>query len=572
MKKIKIIETAFRDAHQSLLATRMRTRDMLPIAEELDKVGFFSLEAWGGATFDTCIRYLNEDPWERLVELKDIVKKTPLQMLLRGQNLVGYKHYPDDVVRKFVEKSYENGIDVFRIFDALNDIRNMEMSIKVAKEQNAHVQGTISYTISPFHTIEKYVEFAKELENLECDSLTIKDMAGLISPHDTYELITTLKEETDLMINLHCHCTSGMSPISYYAACQAGVDLLDTAISPLSWGASQPPTESIVAALNNTPYDTGLDLKLLTHIKKYFEEIRKKYSSLIDPIAEKVDTDVLIYQIPGGMLSNFVSQLKQQNALDKYEEVLEEVPKVRQELGYPPLVTPTSQIVGIMAVMNVLSGERYKNVSKEVKEYIKGYYGRPPAPIDKEIAKKVIGDEKPITVRPADLLEPEFEKYKEEGEKLGIIKKEEDILTYALYPSIAPKFLRGEVEEESLKPPEKAIPQEEPSGLPTEYSVDVDGEIFDVKVLPVGYMEIEAKSNKAGNGSVKGSVISTMQGMILKLKVHKGDNIKGGDVVAVLEAMKMENDIYAPQSGVVGDVFIEEGDTVNAGDTLMVIK
>jgi pyruvate carboxylase subunit B len=446
MKKIRIIETAFRDAHQSLLATRMRTRDMLPIAEELDKVGFFSLEAWGGATFDTCIRYLNEDPWERLVELKDIVKKTPLQMLLRGQNLVGYKHYPDDVVRKFVEKSYENGIDVFRIFDALNDIRNMEMSIKVAKEQNAHVQGTISYTISPFHTIEKYVEFAKELENLECDSLTIKDMAGLISPHDTYELITTLKEETDLMINLHCHCTSGMSPISYYAACQAGVDLLDTAISPLSWGASQPPTESIVAALNNTPYDTGLDLKLLTHIKKYFEEIRKKYSSLIDPIAEKVDTDVLIYQIPGGMLSNFVSQLKQQNALDKYEEVLEEVPKVRQELGYPPLVTPTSQIVGIMAVMNVLSGERYKNVSKEVKEYIKGYYGRPPAPIDKEIAKKVIGDEKPITVRPADLLEPEFEKYKEEGEKLGIIKKEEDILTYALYPSIAPKFLRGEVE------------------------------------------------------------------------------------------------------------------------------
>ncbi|MGA2677041.1 MAG: sodium-extruding oxaloacetate decarboxylase subunit alpha [Methanobacterium sp.] len=572
MKKIRIIETAFRDAHQSLLATRMRTRDMLPIAEEMDKVGFFSLEVWGGATFDTCIRYLNEDPWERLVELKDIIKKTHLQMLLRGQNLVGYKHYPDDIVRKFVEKSYENGIDVFRIFDALNDIRNMEMAIKVAKEQNAHVQGTISYTISPFHTIEKYVEFAKELENLECDSLTIKDMAGLLSPHDTYELITTLKEETDLMINLHCHCTSGMSPISYYAACQAGVDLLDTAISPLSWGASQPPTESIVAALKNTPYDTGLDLKLLTHIKKYFEEIRKKYSSLIDPIAEKVDTDVLIYQIPGGMLSNFVSQLKQQNALDKYDEVLEEVPKVRKELGYPPLVTPTSQIVGIMAVMNVLSGERYKNVSTEVKEYIKGYYGRPPAPIDKEIAKKVIGDEKPITIRPADLLEPEFEKYKEEGEKLGIIKKEEDVLTYALYPSIAPKFLRGEVEEEPLKPPLESIPQEEPTGLPTEYSVDVDGEVFDVKVLPVGYMEIESTSNKARNESVEGSVISTMQGMILKLKVHKGDNVKEGDVVTVLEAMKMENDIYAPKSGVVTEVFIEEGDTVNSGDTLIVIK
>ncbi len=550
----------------------MRTRDMLPIAEEMDKVGFFSLEAWGGATFDTCIRYLNEDPWERLIELKDLVTKTPLQMLLRGQNLVGYKHYPDDVVRKFVEKSYENGIDVFRVFDALNDIRNMEMAIKVAKEQGAHVQGTISYTISPVHTIEKYVEFAKELENLECDSLTIKDMAGLISPHDTYKLIKTLKEETDLMINLHCHCTSGMSPISYYAACQAGVDLLDTAISPLSWGASQPPTESIVAALKNTPYDTGLDLKLLTKIKKYFEEIRKKYSSIIDPIAEKVDTDVLIYQIPGGMLSNFVSQLKQQNALDKYEEVLEEVPKVRKELGYPPLVTPTSQIVGIMAVMNVLSGERYKNVSKEVKEYFKGFYGRPPAPVDKEIAEKIIGNEKPITVRPADLLEPEFEKYREEGEKLGIIKKEEDILTYALYPSVAPKFLRGEVQEESLKPPEKTIPQEEPAGLPTEYSVDVDGEVFDVKVLPVGYMEIESTSNKAHNGSVKGSVVSTMQGMILKLKVKKGDNIKEGNVVAVLEAMKMENDVHAPQSGIIEEIFVEEGDTVNAGDALMIIK
>ena len=294
MKKIEIIETAFRDAHQSLLATRMRTRDMLPIAEEMDKVGFFSMEVWGGATFDTCIRYLNEDPWERLIELKEHLKKTPIQMLLRGQNLVGYKHYPDDVVRKFVEKSYENGVDVFRIFDALNDIRNMEYSIKVAKEQDAHVQGVISYTVSPFHTVKKYVEFAKELEALECDSVAIKDMAGLISPHDTYELITALKEETNLQINLHCHYTSGMTPMSYYAACQAGVDILDTAISPLSWGASQPPTESMVAALQGTPYDTGLDLKLLTHIKKYFEEIREKYSGILDPISEKVDTEVLI--------------------------------------------------------------------------------------------------------------------------------------------------------------------------------------------------------------------------------------------------------------------------------------
>ncbi|HEX3013588.1 MAG TPA: pyruvate/oxaloacetate carboxyltransferase, partial [Methanobacterium sp.] len=421
MKKIKIIETAFRDAHQSLLATRMRTRDMLPIAEEMDKVGFFSMEAWGGATFDTCIRYLNEDPWERLIELKEHLKKTPIQMLLRGQNLVGYKHYPDDVVRKFVEKSYENGVDIFRIFDALNDIRNMEYSIKVAKEQDAHVQGVISYTISPFHTVEKYVEFAKELEALECDSVAIKDMAGLISPHDTYELITALKEETNLKINLHCHCTSGMTPMSYYAACQAGVDILDTAISPLSGGTSQPPTESTVAALQGTPYDTGLDLKLLTNIKKYFEEIRKKYSGILDPIAEQVDTEVLIYQIPGGMLSNFVSQLKVQNALDKYEDVLEEVPRVRKDLGYPPLVTPTSQIVGIQAVMNVLGGERYKSVTKEVKDYLKGLYGKPPAPVDEDIRKKIIGDEKPITVRPADLLKPQLEKCKEKGEELGII-------------------------------------------------------------------------------------------------------------------------------------------------------
>ena len=571
MKRIKIIETAFRDAHQSLLATRMRTRDMLPIAEKMDNVGYFSLEAWGGATFDTCIRYLNEDPWERLVELNDVVKRTPLQMLLRGQNLVGYKHYPDDIVRNFVEKSYENGIDVFRIFDALNDIRNMELSIKVAKEQGAHVQGTISYTTSPIHTLEKYVEFAKELEVLGCDSVAIKDMAGLISPHDTYEIVKTLKEETDLLINLHCHCTSGMTPMSYYAACQAGVDLLDTAISPLSWGASQPPTESMVAALEDTPYATGLDLNLLSEIKKYFEGIRKKYSSLIDPISEKVDTDVLLYQIPGGMLSNFVSQLKEQNALDRYEEVLKEVPKVREEFGYPPLVTPTSQIVGIQAVMNVLGGERYKNVSKEVKDYIKGYYGRPPAPVNRIVAIKIIGNAEVIDSRPADLLEPELDKFRAEGEKMGIIKKDEDVLTYALYPAVAPKFLRGEVIEEPLEKPNE-VESAELSSIPTEYNVEVDGELFDVKVVPTGFIEIGSGSVKAPNGPVEGGVTSSMQGMILKLKVAKGDKVDKGDIVAVLEAMKMENDIHAPNSGTVQEIFIEEGDTVGTGETLMIIK
>lgn len=572
MKKIKIVETAFRDAHQSLMATRMRTRDMLPIAEEMDKVGYFSLESWGGATFDTCIRYLNEDPWERLRQLKEIVTRTPLQMLLRGQNLVGYKHYPDDIVRKFVEKSYENGIDVFRIFDALNDIRNMEMTIKVAKEQDAHVQATISYTVSPYHSLKSYVEFAQKLEELGCDSIAVKDMAGLISPHDTYELIKTLKEETNLMVNLHCHCTSGMTPMSYYTACEAGVDLLDTAISPLSWGASQPPTESIVAALQNTPYDTGLDLKLLKQIKEYFEEIRKKYSSLIDPISEKIDTDVLIYQIPGGMLSNFVSQLKNQNALDRYEDVLKEVPRVRKDLGYPPLVTPTSQIVGIQAVMNILNGERYANVTKEVKDYIKGFYGRPPAPIDEEVAHKIVGAEERITVRPADLLKPGLEKCRKEAEEKGIVKKEEDVLTYALYPQVALKFLRGEAEEEELKPPEETSSKEEPAGLPTEYSVDVDGEVFDVKITPVGYMEIEPAQGKVPRGNLEGAVNTTMQGMILKLKVNRGDQVNAGDVVAVLEAMKMENDVYTSESGTVEQIYVDEGDTVDAGDVLMVIK
>ena len=573
MKRIKIIETALRDGHQSLIATRMRTRDMLPIAEEMDKVGFFSMEVWGGATFDTCIRYLNEDPWERLRDLKEVITKTPLQMLLRGQNLVGYKHYPDDIVRKFVEKSYENGIDVFRIFDALNDIRNMELSIKVAKEQGAYVQGTISYTISPVHTVEKYIEFVKKLEELECDAVTIKDMAGLISPQDTYELITALKEETNLDINLHCHCTSGMTPMSYYVACEAGVDVLDTAISPFAWGASQPPTESIVAALKNTPYDTGLDLKLLTHIKKYFEMIKKKYSSILDPIAEGIDTDVLIYQIPGGMLSNLVSQLKQQDAMDKYEEVLAEMPKVRKELGYPPLVTPTSQIVGIQAVMNVLGKERYKSVSKEVKDYIKGYYGNPPAPIDQAVAKKIIGDEERIDVRPADLLEPQFEELKKEAEEMGLVKKEEDILTFALYPAVAPKFLRGELEEETLEPPKETGATEISDAIPTEYSVEVDGDLFDVKVVPTGYMEIiNSNTLNQPSGPVEGGVTSTMQGMILKLKVKPGDSVQEGDVLAVIEAMKMENDIHAPQSGTLEEIFVAEGDTVNAGDTLMVIK
>ena len=570
MKVTKITETAIRDGHQSLLATRLRTRDMVPIAEELDKVGYFSIEAWGGATFDTCIRYLNEDPWERLRDLKEKITKTPLQMLLRGQNLVGYKHYADDVVTKFVEKSYENGIDIFRIFDALNDIRNMQQSIKAAKDQGAHVQGTISFTISPVHSVDTFVDFAKELEALECDSIAIKDMAGLISPVATYELVSRLKEETDLLIDLHCHCTSGMTPISYYAACQAGVDILDTAISPLGWGTSQPPTESIVAALQGTEYDTKLDLKILNHIKKYFDGIREKYASLIDPITERVDTDVLLYQIPGGMLSNLISQLKEQNALDRYQDVLEEMPKVRKDMGYPPLVTPTSQIVGIQAVMNVLGGERYKTVSNEVKEYMRGNYGTPPASLNQKVVKKIIGDEKPITCRPGDLIEPEYENAKKEAEEKGLITKEEDILTYVLYPPVATKFLKGEAEEEELSEVKPSMAEAD-GAIPTQYNVEVDGDVYDVKIMPTGYLDIK-ETDEGPFTPVEGGILSSMQGMVIKLKVNVGDKVIKGSTVAVVEAMKMENDIQSDFEGVVKEIFVEAGDAVKAGDILMVIE
>lgn len=570
MAKVRFTETALRDAHQSLLATRMRTRDMVPVAEELDKVGYYSIEAWGGATFDTCIRYLNEDPWERLRQLKSEITRTPIQMLLRGQNLVGYKHYPDDIVTKFVEKSYENGVDIFRVFDALNDIRNMKQTIKVAKAQGAQVQGTISYTISPVHSLDDFVDLAKELEALECDSVAIKDMAGLLKPADAYELVSRLKEETDMLVDLHCHCTSGMTPISYYAACQAGVDILDTAISPLSWGTSQPPTESMVAALQGTPYDTGLDLNLLNHIKKYFEKIKEKYLVLLDPISEKIDTDVLLYQIPGGMLSNLISQLKEQNALDRYHDVLEEMPRVREDMGYPPLVTPTSQIVGIQAVMNVLGGERYKTVSNEVKEYMKGNYGKPPAEVNKEIAEKIIGDEEVITCRPADLLEPEFDKYKSEGTDAGFIKSDEDVLTYALYPAIAPKFLKGETTEEELK--SASLPDEgNEIAIPTQYNVEVDGDVFEVKIMPTGFMEIEETEGKTFE-PVEGGIYSSMQGMVIKLTVNIGDRVTKGSTIAVIEAMKMENDIQSEVDGIVKDIFIEPGDAVSAGDILMVIE
>lgn len=570
MAKVKLTDTTLRDAHQSLIATRMRTRDMLPIAEKLDEVGFYSLEVWGGATFDSTIRYLNEDPWDRLRALKSVVKKTPLQMLLRGQNLVGYRHYPDDIVKVFVEHAAESGIDIFRVFDAVNDIRNMEMSIKTATKVDAHVQGTVCYTISPVHTIPNYVKMAKELEELGCDSLCIKDMAGLISPQNAYDLISAMKDEISIPIDLHCHCTSGMAPMSYIFAAQAGVNILDTAMSPFAGGTSQPPTESMVAALQGTGYDTGLDLILLTEIKKYFEELKEKYRGILDPISETIDTNVLKYQIPGGMLSNLVSQLKEQNALDKYEDVLAEMPKVREELGFPPLVTPTSQIVGTQAVMNVLMGERYKVVSKEVKDYVAGLYGKTPAPISDEIISKILGEEEPITCRPADLLEPELDKVTKEAEELGIVKKPEDILTYALYPAIAPKFLRGETEEEVLLPPQTQESASSSGHMPTDFKVEVDGDLFDVKIVSAGGEMTVSQASDAPK-DIDGAVTASMQGMILKIKVKKGDTVTKDDVILVLEAMKMENNIHATHDGIVQEILVKEGSTVSAGDALIVI-
>jgi len=570
MSKVKLTETVFRDAHQSLLATRMRTRDMLPIAEKLDQVGFFSMEVWGGATFDSCIRYLNEDPWERLRALKLAMPNTPLQMLLRGQNLVGYRHYADDIVEKFVEKAALNGVDIFRIFDAVNDIRNMKVAIKTAKKMDTHVQGSVSYTTSPVHTIEQFTRMAVELADLGCDSICIKDMAGLITPHDAYELIESMKEQIDIPIGLHSHCTSGMAPMSCIFACEAGVDILDTAISPLGWGSSHPPTESIVASLEGTPYDTGLDLKLLTEIKRYFEKIMEVYAPVFNPISAKIDTNVLVYQVPGGMLSNLVSQLIEQKALDKYEDVLAEIPRVREDLGYPPLVTPTSQIVGSQAVLNVLTGERYKAVPKEVRDYVKGLYGKSPAEINPKIKAEILEDEEPITCRPADILSPEYEKIKREAEERGLVKKEEDILTYALYPQVAEKFLKGEAEEEILKRGKVGgakASEEVICGKPAAFNVEVDGEAYLVKVAPAGMtiQEAEPKAPKDG-------VTVPMQGVILRYLVEEGDKVSKGDAVAVLEAMKMENEVYANKNGVVREIYVEAGETVAPGDVLMSIE
>lgn len=622
--RVGITELVLRDGHQSLIATRMKTEDMLPILEKMDSAGYFSLEMWGGATFDVCIRFLNEDPWERLRKIKKHVKKTKLQMLLRGQNVVGYKHYPDDILIKFIELAVKNGIDIFRIFDALNDIRNMETAIKSVKKNGAIAEGTISYTTSPVHTIDKYLAFAKELASLECDIICIKDMAGLLTPAVSAELTAALVKEVGLPVHVHSHTTGGVAQMSLYAAVNAGASYIDTCISPLSQGSSHTPTESMVAALKDTKFDTGIDLAILTEIAEYFQKIREKYNGFLDPIAERVDTGVLLHQIPGGMLSNLVSQLKEQNALDKYHDVLREVPKVRAELGYPPLVTPTSQIVGTQAVFNVILGERYKLVSKEVKEYVRGMYGRSPAPVDETVRKLAIGNEKPLSCRPADMLPPGFEKAKTECAEYAI--SEEDVISYALFPQVAMDFFKkrksGLIGSSGQSAP-AAQPQVKTSKIVIlgeiggVIGLQVGNNRYDIRTIKTGttlMMDMGANryeidlntvpairsdvhktvetdvsrpaapvnsakkpdssqrtSDSASRSSEKGAVVAPMPGKVVEIRVSEGQKIEKSDVLLVLEAMKMQNEITAPQSGVVREIRVEKGANVNGGAVLVII-
>lgn len=588
---VQIHDQTLRDAHQSLLATRMRTEDMLPIAEKMDQVGFFSLEVWGGATFDVPIRYLNEDPWDRLRKLKEAMPNTPLQMLERAMNIVAYWNFPDDVVKKFIYFAKKNGCDYFRIFDALNDLRNMKVPIETVKEVGGHAQGCLSYTISPIHTVEKYIQDFKELERMGCDSLCIKDMAGMISPKMAYDIIKGCKDAgIKIPIDLHSHCTSGMTAMAYMKACEAEVDILDCAMSPLSGGTAQPPTESIVAALKDTEYDTGYDIKLLIEIRKYFLKIWNKYRHLHRINALKVDPEVTVHQIPGGMLSNLIFQLEEQGAGDKYFQVLEETARVRAELGYPPLVTPTSQVVGVQAVMNVLHG-RYKVIPKETKDYCRGMYGKPPGEISPQVMEKVLGKnwrDEVIDCRPADLLEPMYKKRKEELEEMGLLRKEEDVLTYTLYPDVGLKFLKRQAKAEFTSDqlplpithplthsylkaqfPELSIEEIKrfgTPGVPREYRVEIEGDIFDLKVIPRGGV-IDIGTG-VGEGRAQGALAvskgikNSMQGRVLEIKVKEGDKIKKGDVVVIIEAMKMANELKAEEEGIVKRILVKKGETV----------
>jgi pyruvate carboxylase subunit B len=489
---------------------------------------------------------------------------------------VGYRHYPDDVVERFVAAAHRRGVGIFRVFDALNDLRNMRKAMEEVRKAGAHLQGAICYTTSPVHSVKGFIGMAKELQGFDCDSICIKDMAGLIKPGPARELVTGIKKATGLPVDLHSHSTAGIAPMSYQAAIEAGVDILDTAMSPFALGTSQPPTESIVASVQGTDRDTGIDLRTLREVRNICLGIREKYLGILDPISERVDSDVLLYQLPGGMISNLVSQLKEQDALNRLDDVFQEIPRVREDLGYPPLVTPTSQIVGTQAVFNVLiGGERYTNVTKEVRDYLRGLYGSPPGPVNEEIRVKIIGDEEVVTVRPADLLEPIYEGMKKEAVAAGLVKKDEDVLTYILYPAIAPAFLKGEKKPE-LIPQRQAVTASSAPEMPSAMEVEVDGEVYSVRIVSVAGSAVVPKAGgpapKAPRGEIEGGIRSNMQGMVLKVLVRVGEAVKKGDPLMVLEAMKMENPIASPRDGKVTEIFVDAGDVVGSGDVLLVVR
>ncbi|GAB4358397.1 MAG: sodium-extruding oxaloacetate decarboxylase subunit alpha [Methylohalobius crimeensis] len=588
-KRLGITEVVLRDAHQSLLATRFRLEDMLPICSKLDQVGFWSLEVWGGATFDACIRYLGEDPWERLRAFKQALPNTPLQMLLRGQNLLGYRHYADDVVDAFVERAAAGGIDVFRIFDALNDLRNIEHAVKAVVAAGKHAQGTMSYTISPVHTVDTWVDLGKRLEDLGAHSVCIKDMAGLLSPHVATELVGRLKKSLDIPVHLHCHATTGLSVATFYAAAEAGIDNIDTAVSSMSMTYSHSPTETMIAIFQGHARDTGLDLELVEEIGLYFREVRKKYAQF-EGALKGVDSRILVAQVPGGMLTNMENQLKEQNASDKLDQVLKEIPRVRKDLGYIPLVTPSSQIVGTQAVINVLSGERYKTITKEVQALLKGEYGATPAPVNEELQQRALQGEASISHRPADQLTPEMEKLTEE---LAQLAREhnvqladhaiEDVLIYALFPQIGWKFLqeRGNPEafeprpqEEAASPAPAAPSVAPPANAPASYKVVVNQKVYHVEVAPHGAVtSIQPTAEPAAQAASQGGaqITAPMAGTILKVNVSPGDNVQEGDLVLVMEAMKMETEIHAKQGGTVQTVRVKEGDAVAVDDVLIIL-
>ncbi|MDR5899177.1 sodium-extruding oxaloacetate decarboxylase subunit alpha [Halomonas vilamensis] len=595
-RPLGITDVVLRDAHQSLFATRMRLDDMLPIAEKLDQVGFWSLESWGGATFDACIRYLGEDPWERIRALKAAMPNTPQQMLLRGQNLLGYRHYADDVVDKFVERAKTNGVDVFRVFDAMNDPRNLERAIKAVRDVEGHAQGTISYTVSPVHTLDSWIDLAKTIAYMGADSLAIKDMAGLLTPYTAYDLVTRLKQELSIPIHMQCHATTGLSTSTILKAVEAGIDNVDTAISSMSMTYGHSPTESVVAMLKDTDRDTGLDLELLEDIAAYFREVRKKYAAFEGSL-KGIDSRILIAQVPGGMLTNMEGQLKEQGAGDKLDDVLNEIPRVREDLGFIPLVTPTSQIVGTQAVMNVMMGERYKSISKEVQALLKGEYGAAPAPFNAELQKRVLDGGEPITCRPADNLSPEMdklatelkEKAKADNIRLAEGEREiDDVLTYALFPQIGLKFLKNRDNPDAFEPvpqaldttakaPANAEPTKAPvvSSDPETYTVKLNGKAFVVEVSEggdIGEVQEQSVSTEKQDAAPapSGEAISApLAGNIFKVNVKPGDSVAEGDVVIILEAMKMETEVRASSSGTVSAVKVNEGDSVVVGDTLI---